>query len=1348
MGDSKKPGKTKKPSGFTITRKGMKFTLEWKINAKNSNDGQALRYKHNKSPKWAKKSLKKKATKASVSISGSVYPLTKVTMEVQNNQDKDKDNKNIKDLKASKWAGKSFKFKKPPASIARMSLSGEAENVCIVSYGHEKDDFTDSDHIGYIHTEYQTTFHSEKGKDKWSSTKILKPQSGSFSVREKSVNIDTLKNLGYVRKYRFRIKGKAGYNTSWSKAEVCSHYYAKPKTAAINKATAKQSGGKINCLVEWRSPDPKYNPIDYTYVQYCFTVPGSGMSCPADVSWTTRPSIKDNPSSSYTKYLVTRKNKKGKKVKKWVRYKDLTKKEKAKLKKNKKALKKKTVKTGYDQDVFEIDKTISNDQVIFVRVVNVHDNKYANSAPKLVSGVKGKLKPPTGFSVNINLGTLRGEFTATNTSDVPDSRIAIGITRIDKKGKALSYIIGVISNSTAQPLTLGLPNLNNFKDYSFFAYAYQGTATYETKTYTYGGQSHSYRIYTLKKNMRSNTVKQGGDVPSAPTINANVSRENTALVTWDWPWASANYSELSWSDHEDAWESTDQPETYRISNLNAGSWSICGLDLGVTWYIRVRLIKVTDEGETPGPWSDIYPLDMTTAPNKPVLSCSKTNVKYDETFTLSWVYESVDGSPQARATLRSATLDEDGNVVHGKDIPVKIKTATSIDLTPEDLNWTTGEQYGFIINVVSKSGHISEEWSDPVFIAVADPVECEITSTSLVNIKSYDEYTDELERDVKYYTLEGTAIENPSETDIFNYYELEDGVFDLTDDTFLEPDKTYYSVSGTSFKRYVYSKTTDIEIDPEKTYYDVSGELVDVPVVEDLPVYYEIGYKLYSETLDIIINDDKTYYSRSGSGIPLDPYIYEQLDYPEYVLTSDTEVIEDKEYYSREETEDDSIFTLVDDIDPSDNPHDLGYYEIITNPSEHNYYEFICDIYELTSDTSIVEGKEYYSVVGVPVEDPDVSDINKYYISTDLVDPLNPEKYYIFVENDVLRELPLTINANITGGISDKYFANIYIDRASSYFVDRPDETTYSGYENENVFAASAVENASSITIQQSDLIGYLDDTARYRFYMDVFDEIGQTDSCIPIEFTVNWAHQAATPTATAEFDPEYSVVKITPSIDPLRYQEGDTFDIYRLSVDRPVLIVKGGTFGQTYVDPFPTIGKYGGHRVVTVTANGDFISNEEDGDMAWIDLDADDNDIFEHDFSIINSGEGMFEILYNADLSTNWTKDFRETRYLGGHIQGDWNAGIHRDSTINSVVIRDDDPEAVRAFRKLAEYPGVCHIRTIDGSNYYADVQVSESIPYDDNPLNSYSFKITRVDSEGYDGIELSEWNKIIGAV
>ena len=433
------------------------------------------------------------------------------------------------------------------------------------------------------------------------------------------------------------------------------------------------------------------------------------------------------------------------------------------------------------------------------------------------------------------------------------------------------------------------------------------------------------------------------------------------------------------------------------------------------------------------------------------------------------------------------------------------------------------------------------------------------------------------------------------------------------------------------------------------------------------------------------------------------------------------------------------------------------------------------NLYSITTDTEINEAQTYYTLVGTEVQDPVIDDILTYYeladgvytrtedgvidtektyytvVGTVVQDPQEESlsEYYICVTYNILKQMPITLSASVTGGLENKFYTNVSIERAAPYFVDRPDETTYSGYEGETVYS-DIVGNPASITITQNDLAGYLDDSALYYLNVYAFDDLDQVSAAEPILFMVEWEHQAPVPTAVAEFDPEYSVVKITPSIDPEKYEEGDTFDIYRLSIDKPVLIVKGGTYdsngvGQTYVDPYPTIGESGGHRVVTVTANGDFIANDEETDMAWVDLDADDGDIFRHDFSIINSGEGRFEILYNADLSTNWQKDFKETKYLGGHIQGDWNAGIHRDSTINSVVLRNDDIETETAFRRLAEYPGICHVRTLDGSNYYADVQVNESIPYDDTPTTSYSFKITRVDSEGYDGIELSEWNKLI---
>ena len=209
--------------------------------------------------------------------------------------------------------------------------------------------------------------------------------------------------------------------------------------------------------------------------------------------------------------------------------------------------------------------------------------------------------------------------------------------------------------------------------------------------------------------------------------------------------------------------------------------------------------------------------------------------------------------------------------------------------------------------------------------------------------------------------------------------------------------------------------------------------------------------------------------------------------------------------------------------------------------------------------------------------------------------------------------------------------------------------------------------------------------------------------------------------------------------LSPDGAEETDRVDIYRLSADRPELIVKDGELGKTYVDQYPTLGEMGGHRVVFRTANGDYIT--EDQRLAWIDLGEEAYDRLDSAENIINFGNERVGFAYNVGMSTKWAKEFESTSYLEGSVQGDWNPAVKREATINTVVLTDD-VDTIRAFRRLAVYAGICHVRTLDGSSFTADVQVQEDRKYEEaHKMASFSLAITRVDPETLDGIELEEW-------
>ena len=162
--------------------------------------------------------------------------------------------------------------------------------------------------------------------------------------------------------------------------------------------------------------------------------------------------------------------------------------------------------------------------------------------------------------------------------------------------------------------------------------------------------------------------------------------------------------------------------------------------------------------------------------------------------------------------------------------------------------------------------------------------------------------------------------------------------YELTTDTAIDPDKTYYR------RVYSYAPTSDTDIDPDKTYYR--------------RVYS------YALTTDTDIDPDKTYYRRVYS----------------YALTTDTEIVEGKTYYQ-----------LVE-----------GEYVAVENPVVEDigaYYERI-ESYTVVESPVVEDISNYYerSESYVPVEDPVVEDISTYYERF----PGNPSQlgYWYLVVNE------------------------------------------------------------------------------------------------------------------------------------------------------------------------------------------------------------------------------------------------------------------------------------------------------------------------------------------------------------
>ena len=339
-----------------------------------------------------------------------------------------------------------------------------------------------------------------------------------------------------------------------------------------------------------------------------------------------------------------------------------------------------------------------------------------------------------------------------------------------------------------------------------------------------------------------------------------------------------------------------------------------------------------------------------------------------------------------------------------------------------------------------------------------------------------------------------------------------------------------------------------------------------------------------------------------------------------------------------------------------------------------------------------------------------------------------------------LASLPL--NVTVTGAGAGT--TTVAIERADDYVVIRPDDSTVTGHAGETV-ALMSQDGEAQMSITPT---GYLDDGAKYTIVATVKDAYGQTDTARQ-DFIVRWAHQAAMPNGEVYLDGLVAV--IVPRV-PTDVPDGwvidanDTCDIYRLSADKPELIYPNAEFGVAYVDPYPAIG--GGYRFVFKTKYGDYIISDTegmdvDGQLAMVDIESG----FTHDRMIIDFNGDTVELYYNIDEDDDWSKDFVATTYLGGTIVGDWNPAVEHTADINAVVITVNDDGVVDALRSLAEYAGAVHVRTKSGGSYTANVDVKRTKSHEHfGTRYSYSLSITKIDSQGYDGVKYTDYDGRLG--
>lgn len=139
-------------------------------------------------------------------------------------------------------------------------------------------------------------------------------------------------------------------------------------------------------------------------------------------------------------------------------------------------------------------------------------------------------------------------------------------------------------------------------------------------------------------------------------VSVKPSDDGTAIVCQlAWNDDDSNTTQITWSEHEDAWESTEQPNSCDITWEdatpatgfgNSATVSVRGLEEGSLYYLRARRALISDESTSYGDWcypaSGYYPASTATAPKDLILSVPSV-VERGDGVECSWTF---DGSEQ------------------------------------------------------------------------------------------------------------------------------------------------------------------------------------------------------------------------------------------------------------------------------------------------------------------------------------------------------------------------------------------------------------------------------------------------------------------------------------------------------------------------------------------------------------------------------------------------------------------------------------------------------------------------------------------------------------------------------
>lgn len=179
-----------------------------------------------------------------------------------------------------------------------------------------------------------------------------------------------------------------------------------------------------------------------------------------------------------------------------------------------------------------------------------------------------------------------------------------------------------------------------------------------------------------------------------------------------------------------------------------------------------------------------------------------------------------------------------------------------------------------------------------------------------------------------------------------------------------------------------------------------------------------------------------------------------------------------------------------------------------------------------------------------------------------------------------------------------------------------------------------------------------------------------------------DWHHQAVK-------------INLTP---PTGCSATDVYDIYRMTGDGAYPIGIGFPLTYEAVDEYAPFGD-------ALTLYYRIALRTVDGSISYADFEyAADGDALRIDWR-----DGILELPYDIAISSKYKKDVEVRNHLDGSRDAYWNGNIEHNDSLNSDLIRLESQEDVNLARQLGHFAGAVFVRTPEGEAYEANVQISD---------------------------------------